>query len=108
MRNLSITSIFSERIKALRLKSGVSQKELAKTLEISQAALGNYERDARCPDINFLVNAAKYYNITADYLLGISNLPTMNAKYYEKILAENMTLRERLNQIERLCRLTDK
>lgn len=65
------TSI-TARLSQLRREKGVSQKEAAAGLGISQALLSHYENGIRECGLDFLCRAADYYNVTADYLLGRS------------------------------------
>jgi len=57
-----------ERIKALRNESNLSQNEIAKALNISRSAYGNYERGARSFTLDVLWRIADYYNTSLDYL----------------------------------------
>ncbi|MBQ1664242.1 MAG: helix-turn-helix transcriptional regulator [Clostridia bacterium] len=61
---------FSDRLTAQRKRKGVSQKQAAADLGISQALLSHYENGIREPGLSFLVKAADYYNVSCDYLLG--------------------------------------
>ena len=62
----------SDRLIAQRKQKGVSQKQAAADLGISQALLSHYENGIREPGLQFLVKAADYYNVSCDYLLGHS------------------------------------
>ena len=61
---------FAKRLSEQRKRKGVSQKQAAAELEISQALLSHYENGIREPGLEFLVRAADYYNVSCDYLLG--------------------------------------
>ncbi len=61
---------FSDRLTAQRKLKGVSQKQAAADLGISQALLSHYENGIREPGLDFLVKVADYYNVSCDYLLG--------------------------------------
>lgn len=54
----------------LRKERRLSQKKVAEDLGIPQALLSHYENGKREPGLNFLVQAANYYNVSVDYLLG--------------------------------------
>ncbi len=54
----------------LRKEKGLSQKEAAAKLGISQALLSHYEKGIRECGQNFLIKAADFYGVTCDYLLG--------------------------------------
>lgn len=61
---------FSDRLTLQRKQKGVSQKQAAADLGISQALLSHYENGIREPGLQFLVKATDYYNVSCDYLLG--------------------------------------
>lgn len=61
---------FSDRLTDQRRQMGISQKQAAADLGISQALLSHYENGIREPGLGFLVKAADYYNVSCDYLLG--------------------------------------
>ena len=56
----------------LRKERGISQKEAAKELGISQALLSHYEKGIRECGLDFVVRSADFYNVSCDYLLGRS------------------------------------
>lgn len=61
---------FSSKLIILRQKAGISQKQAATELDISQALLSHYEKGIRECSLDFVVRAAGYYNVSADYMLG--------------------------------------
>ncbi len=62
-----------ERLKDLRVERGLTLEQLAEQTQLSKSALGSYEADD-FKDISHyaLIKLAKFYGVTADYLLGIS------------------------------------
>ena len=66
-------NIFSSRITKQREEKGVSQKQAAMDLGVSQALLSHYENGVRECGLDFVVRAAEYYGVSCDYLLGHSN-----------------------------------
>lgn len=54
----------------LRKERGISQKQAAADLHISQALLSHYEKGIRECGLDFVVSAADYYGVSCDYLLG--------------------------------------
>lgn len=68
--------LFRERLKNLRGKK--SLQEVAHDLEISRATLGYYENGDRKPDTEILIRIAKYYNVSSDYLLGLTDVVTQD------------------------------
>ena len=69
-----VTNVFSSRLRDLR--GDRNQDDVAKELGISRASLSYYESGVRKPDINTLYALAKYYNVSSDYLLGLSDAST--------------------------------
>ncbi len=67
--------LFCETLSALRKGRGVSQRQAAADMGISQALLSHYENGAREPGLRFVCRACDYYGVTADYLLGRSAHP---------------------------------
>lgn len=65
-----MNSDFSRSLSLLRQEKGVSQRNAAKDLGISQALLSHYENGIREPGLAFVVRACDYYNVSADFLLG--------------------------------------
>ena len=61
---------FARTLSQLRHEKGVSQREAAQALEVSQALLSHYENGVREPGLAFVVKACNYYNVSADFLLG--------------------------------------
>lgn len=63
---------FSERLKFLRTRKGITQQELADIVGVSRTAIAGYERLDKQPNFDVLVKIAQYFDVTTDYLLGLS------------------------------------
>lgn len=63
------------RIKELRKKYPMSQKELAERLHISQASISGYEGGTVEPDIELMKQMAEIFGVTLDYLMGFDTEP---------------------------------
>lgn len=61
------------RIKTLREKRGLIQEILAAEVGITQQMLSKYERDISVIKVDILKKLAEYFNVTTDYLLGMSD-----------------------------------
>ena len=68
-------TIFSKNLRKLREDKHISQKSAAASLGISQALLSHYEKGIRECGLDFLIRAARFYEVTADFLLGITDKP---------------------------------
>ena len=62
------------RIKILREKRGLIQDRLALELGITQQMLSKYENDINIIKVDVLKRIAEYFNVTTDYLLGLSDV----------------------------------
>lgn len=70
MVNGQVNNDFPRILTLLRKERGVSQKQAAQDLGISQALLSHYEKGIRECGLDFIVRTADYYNVSCDYLLG--------------------------------------
>lgn len=61
---------FPRIITLLRKERGLSQKQVAMELGVSQALLSHYEKGIRECGLDFVIHIADYYNVSCDYLLG--------------------------------------
>lgn len=98
-----------ERIKDLRVERSLTLKELAERTDLSSSALGSYEADD-AKDISHyaLIKLARFYGVTADYLLGLSEMKSHpNADLADLRLSDNMIELLENDQIDNalLCEL---
>lgn len=73
---------FANVLKGLRIKSGLTQQEMADKLNISRSSIGMYENGEREPSFELLEIIADYFNVDMNYLLGKKNL----LKIYHKAI----------------------
>ena len=64
---------FGERLKALRLEYGYSQPHLAHLLGVSNGIISIWENNVNEPKISYLYRLCQIFNVTADYLLGLTD-----------------------------------
>jgi len=57
-------------IKELRKQKGVTQKELARVIHVTDDSVYNWEKGRSEPSIADLINMADYFQVTVDYLIG--------------------------------------
>lgn len=69
-------NIFPTRLRKLMEKNNTKQSDLAKFLDISRQAVAQYKDGKAQPNIEMIVNIAEYFNVSSDYLLGITNVHT--------------------------------
>lgn len=98
----------NQRIRSLRNEKGMTQKELSKILEIGESTLAHYERGDRQPDYKTLDRIARFFNVTADYLLERTDQKNVydnqNPDYYLEwaysIALEHIDFSKRLKETE--------
>ena len=56
-------------IKEARLERGLTQKQFAEKFSITEKAVSNYENGIRTPDLDFLVNLSREFNLSLDSLM---------------------------------------
>ena len=64
------------RLKDIREDADVSQKTLAEFLHIKQNTYSQYENEKRQLPIDVLIKLAEYFNVSTDYILGLTNITT--------------------------------
>lgn len=64
---------FKERIRELRIEKGVSRRELALALFVSERLISYWENGERECDFDMLMKIANYFEVSVDYLLGRTN-----------------------------------
>lgn len=67
--------IFGERLRQLRRQKSINQMQLAAALGLTQNSIGMMERGYRGTTIEKLVQLSEFFQVSADYLLGISDDP---------------------------------
>lgn len=67
-------SDFPNRLKLLRCEKKWTQKQLAEKLNYGYTAISNYESGKNKPSYDDLIKIAKVFNVSTDYLLGISKI----------------------------------
>lgn len=74
------------RLKDLRVSAKMKQADLAKLMQCSANAISNYETGVRDIDSATICRLCEIFGCTADYLLGRSNLPTVELTPEESAL----------------------
>lgn len=67
-----------QRIRDLREDKDLKQRELAEYLNCSQRVYSNYELGQRDIPTDILVKLSAFYNVSVDYILGLTNNPHRN------------------------------
>ena len=66
--------LYQKRIRDLREDADKTQQQIAEVLGTSQTMYARYERGASEMPIRHLIRLAIYYNVSADYILGLDVL----------------------------------
>jgi len=65
--------LFHQRIKELRTEKELRQEDLTKQLNVSRPFVCDWECNRRRPCFELLMSIAKFFEVTADYLLGLED-----------------------------------
>jgi len=94
-------SKLGERLNKLRQEQGLTQQELADLFHISNSTISSYETGNRIPDVDFLLKLSKFYNISSDYIIGLSDsrlpLDIMNSTVVDQVSYQSV-----IEKIQRL------
>lgn len=72
--------MFSKRVKQLRKLSDLTQSDLAKKINSSTSKIAMWETEKRDPTNEDLMMLSKLFNVSTDYLLGITDNPKLTSK----------------------------
>ena len=90
----------ADRIKALREARGWTQAELARRLNITRNGVNSWEQGLSMPSPACLVDLAKLFSVSTDYLLGVERLEAVNVTgLNEEDIAILARLADRLREI---------
>lgn len=67
-------NILGKRLKSLRLEANMTRAELALKLNTSIPAISQYETGARVPSDDIKIAISKLFNVSLDYLMGLSSI----------------------------------
>lgn len=66
-------SIFATRLRELRQEKKLSMKQLSIQIKATDGAISNWENGINEPKISYLVKLAVFFDVSADYLLGLED-----------------------------------
>lgn len=89
---------FNVRLRQLRQKNKLTQSELADILGLKPTAISNYESQRNEPSFDKLISLSKYFDVSCDYLLGVSDayLP-VGGEVLDKDIVEFFDLYQQLS-----------
>lgn len=65
--------MFGKKLKELRLEKKITQKNLAEILGCNQSMVTRWEKLECEPTETYIVKVARYFNVSTDYLLGLTD-----------------------------------
>lgn len=71
-------AMFPERLREIMQERGTTQKELAEYVGKSRQAIGYYADGSSSPDWETLANIARYFGVSADWLIGLSDTQSID------------------------------
>ncbi len=81
--------MLGKRVRDLRETKGLTQLELARMLNVSIRSVGNWERDEKPPSLDSLVEMARVFGVSTDYIVGLTDDPTPNSHNADLSLQES-------------------
>lgn len=97
MENKPAKEILAARLIELREERGLTQQELAEKLNITRQSLSLYERAERTINIDLLLEISKVFDVSTDYLLGVSDCKTTDTDIRDICDFVNLSERAVLN-----------
>ncbi len=68
---------FHIRLRQLRRNKNMTLDALAKALNTTKTTLSRYENNKRQPDADFIAKTASFFNVSTDYVLNLTDHPTV-------------------------------
>ena len=70
----------ADRLKNLRETSGLTQSDIARSFGISRSSVNSWEMGLSVPSTQYIVELAKKFEVSTDYLLGLEETSTISVK----------------------------
>ena len=71
--------IFAARLRELRKSKGVSREALASVLGLTYFSVAKMENGERACSVEVLFALSRYFEVSADYLIGLADEPTLSS-----------------------------
>ena len=100
-------SVFSTRLREVRKRENLTQRQVAKDLNCNYSTWSNWEQGMREPPYTVLVSIADYFEVSLDWLLGRTSEPgaaltTERPAVSEDVIAAGVALRDMVFAVRRL------
>lgn len=93
--DINKTEQFGINLRILRKQMGITQQDMANTINTSRSCISNYESGNRQPDNETIGLIADYFDVSVDYLLGRSTVKT--------VIRNDGIIRDMQKKISRVC-----
>lgn len=94
---------FGIKLKHLRIEKELTQKELSSLLGLTRATVSSYERGALYPSVEVLISICRFFRVSADYMLGLTDTNTFDTSYLTD--QQELIIRALLNEFrEKNCK----
>lgn len=96
---------FGMKLRALRQEKKITQKQLAEALGLVTASISSYETGGNYPSAEIIIKLCRFFNVSADYLLGISdtrnfNMTDLTDEQYQTIISLITQFRQLNNLVD--------
>ena len=95
MKNNSTIKTFGKRLSSIRKERGITQRQLAELVGVSERVIAYYEVETKYPPAHLIAPLSKALKISSDEFLGIKDLK-------QQLNPENAALWRRLKKVESL------
>ena len=66
--------IYQERLKALRLREGITQQQLADLIHVSKSLYSRYEKEIQLIPLKHLITICDFFHVSLDYIFNFSDV----------------------------------
>ena len=91
--------LFGKKLKQLRQEKELTQQELADRLSLTRATISSYEWSALYPSVEVLVEICRFFNVSADYMLGLVDVNLFDTR--DLTIEQENIIRELLYEFQR-------
>lgn len=81
-----------DKIKSLRVHSGMSQVQLAERLGVTKSAVNAWETGTNSPSLSYVIRLAQIFGVSTDYLLGVNERLTVDITDLDDLQQQAVTL----------------
>ncbi|MBH0340069.1 XRE family transcriptional regulator [Bacillus thuringiensis] len=92
-------NMFGQRLKDLRREKKLTQQDIADVLGIEKSNISRFESGKQSLSSENIIKTAKYFDVSVDYILGISDYKTINKKKEEQIPKDVVELIKKINTL---------